>query len=739
MKLSLEILSLLVLASGFYLFIKNNPPKQWTTSRWAIGGMYLLVFTYIVLFAFNINPNFHFFIPFYMLFLYYTLINEKKDNDSVKSQDTYKMLMDNTEELICQFKLNGDVIDANESALNISGYSFEQFKKLSFKDLINPADHKKVVRQIRNLVKNGTRGSFIIRMIDSDGNEHNLSVKVIPIFTGNRLTAIQSIARNITNELRVLKQAQFLASVIKENQAPIFIFNEDGKITEWNRGMEILSEINKIHAINQQYNELFPDIPDLMLEAVAYKGIYRIETTIPKGSSRIPVSLAVYKVKISGEVNAFAVFLQDLSQQKLLEEKLSQNQRMEALGRLAGGVAHDFNNILTIMSGNALILKKSDVVPEKMRPYLEAILNSASRGANLTSQLLTFSRDSHFTPKYTNLPELIRETVNLISHAGWDNIDIDISMEPNLPDIWSDSGRIQQVLMNLCVNAKDAMSDGGKITIRCERCFEDIEAYITDKSISGHNHYVKLSIRDNGSGMSKALQEKIFEPFYTTKEDKKGTGLGLANVHGIVKQHRGWIDVESEEGIGSEFKIYLPISKTEKTALSSVIIQEYVDNKNISEPIFKTSYSTDITDSSEQKHISPQLMGNETVLIVDDNTLIDFTAKSTLELYGYNVLVTISDETVSIVKDPNVRLDLIIINKSVSQPDCKRILEKIKLNNINIPVVVQCGKKEEELKESLSENGVDCFLNVPYIPDVLIAEVREILDKYKKRNNTKQA
>jgi PAS domain S-box-containing protein len=258
----------------------------------------------------------------------------------------------------------------------------------------------------------------------------------------------------------------------------------------------------------------------------------------------------------SGQPNGRALVLSDVTQRKRLEEQLLQAQKMEAVGRLAGGVAHDFNNLLTAITGNlALLLDQAP--PEPQREMLRITEMAAWRAADLTRQLLGFSRQARLALEPTDLNRCVEETMTLLRRTLDRNIEVQTHCEASLGKVRADAGQIQQVLMNLALNSRDAMPEGGTLTVETANV-EVTEAEAAGRLAARPGRFVRLRVRDSGHGIPEEIQHRIFEPFFTTKEQGQGTGLGLAMVFGIVQQHRGWVDLHSPPGEGACFDIYLP-------------------------------------------------------------------------------------------------------------------------------------------------------------------------------------
>src|SRR5581483_1957762 len=274
-----------------------------------------------------------------------------------------------------------------------------------------------------------------------------------------------------------------------------------------------------------------------------------------------------------------------ITERRQLEEQLRQSQKMEAIGRLAGGVAHDFNNLLTIISGYGRMVLDDLGTRHKLRPRVEEVLNAADRAAILTSQLLAFSRRQVVQPKIIALNHVISNLEKMLRRVIGEYIELRTVLRPDVGKVKADAGQLEQVIMNLSVNARDAMPEGGTLTIETAGVTWRKES---DPAEQTARPYVRLSVRDNGMGMDQHTRTRLFEPFFTTKDRGKGTGLGLSTVYGIVKQHNGEIRVESEPGTGTTFNIYLPVAE---------------------EPPAR---------EAQPRAIEPAPKGTETVLLVED-------------------------------------------------------------------------------------------------------------------------
>jgi PAS domain S-box-containing protein len=387
-------------------------------------------------------------------------------------------------------------------------------------------------------------------------------------------------------------------------------------------------------------------------------------------------------------------FYRDITEKKKLQEYLFQSQKMESIGVLAGGIAHDFNNILTAILGHASIMRRSALEDKAMRS-LNVIEDASRKAGRMISKLLGFARKSNYEFVSINLNDIVYETVRLLERIIDVKISLSVDLDNRLPPIQGDMNQMEQVIMNLIVNARDAMPKGGSIIIKTiaktiVKDMTDVPPYVLP------GEYVLLSITDTGMGMGKDVLNRIFEPFYTTKERGKGTGLGLSMVYGTVKEHKGYIVVQSEPGMGTVFTIYLPV-------LESAIRTE------VKRPVTSVS-------------------GNETVLIVDDEHDILKAMQDTLSSHGYKVFA-VSDpiSALDIVKKMPRDIDLVITDIVMPRLNGKELISQIKTINSDVKVLAISGytKYVAQTEEIGEING---FLQKPFESYYLLSVVRRILD-----------
>jgi len=387
---------------------------------------------------------------------------------------------------------------------------------------------------------------------------------------------------------------------------------------------------------------------------------------------------------------------EDLTQ---TQDQLVQAQKMEAIGQLAGGVAHDFNNLLTVISGRSLLTLSALPAGDPHRRNLELIQTTAERAAALTRQLLAFSRKQVLQPKVLELNTVVSGLMPMLRRLIGEHIEFVAVAAPDLGRVKADPSQLEQVILNLAVNGRDAMPDGGKLTIETANVELD-DAYARGHAGVASARYVRLAVSDTGHGMDAATQARIFEPFFTTKEQGKGTGLGLATVHGIVQQSGGHIWVYSEPGQGSTFKIYLPRVGEAAEA------------------------------GGPAPALAPPARGSETVLLVEDDEEVRALARETLEGNGYAVLPAASAaEALRLAGGGSRRLHLLVTDVVMPRLSGRGLAERLALDDPGLRVLYISGYTDDAIvRHGVLEEGT-AFLQKPFTPETLLRKVREVLDE----------
>ncbi|MBI5568858.1 MAG: response regulator [Desulfomonile tiedjei] len=400
-----------------------------------------------------------------------------------------------------------------------------------------------------------------------------------------------------------------------------------------------------------------------------------------------------------GTVTGFIEVVDDVTDRKRLEQQLRQAAQMEAIGRLAGGVAHDFNNLLTAMIGYADVLLQQMVKDDPLREKVIQITYAAERAAVLTRQLLAFGRKQVLDVRVMDLNPVIADFEKMLRRVVGEDIELVTLLASELVTVRADRSQIEQILMNLAVNARDAMPRGGAITMETANIVLD-EEYAKDHPGVTPGPYVKFSVTDTGSGMDNDTLTRIFDPFFTTKEEGQGTGLGLSTVYGIVKQHQGYIDVQTRMGGGTTFKIYLPACQ---------------------EPIAAV----------EEKPVSElQLQGDETVLVVEDEEIVRKVACEVLEILGYRVLDAANPDTAMAVGQQHQGpIHLLLTDVILPRMDGASLYREMNLSRPEMKVLYISGYPESSFLRRRLLKADDDFLQKPFTFETLGTRVREVLDK----------
>jgi PAS domain S-box-containing protein len=515
------------------------------------------------------------------------------------------------------------------------------------------------------------------------------------------VTHFVAIQEDITEQklgAEALRESEARYRAIADATFDGILVSRDGVILDVNRGIVEIFGYPVEEVVGQTLDRFVA--PEsraqvLRLFGASVEGVFEIVGQRRDGST---VRLeCIVRNSTHGGQPARLTALRDVSQRRALEAQLRQAQKMEAVGRLAGGVAHDFNNLLTVITSYSQLLMEDMGTADPRRADLAEIQKAAGGAATLTRQLLAFSRQQVLEPKVIDLDEVVAGAGKMLKRLIGEDVELVTVLAPDLGMVKADPGQIEQVIMNLAVNARDAMPDGGKLTIETTNVVLG-EEYTREHLPVPAGSYALLSVSDTGTGMDEATKARLFEPFFTTKDQGKGTGLGLATVYGIVKQSGGFIWVYSELGQGTTFKVYLPR------------VDEAVSESAAPAP--------------------PQsLHGSETVLIAEDAAPVRSVAREVLRRHGYRVLAAADGPSaLELAAAHPGPIDLLITDVIMPEMSGRQLADRLRDLRTTLRVLFVSGYTDDAIvRHGILEPGI-AFLQKPFSPESLARKVREVLD-----------
>ena len=515
------------------------------------------------------------------------------------------------------------------------------------------------------------------------------------------LLAIEDITvRKRLEDLLTESEERYRRIFETANDGIVLLEKREGTITKVNPAAGKMLGYSEEECIGKNLQDVgvsldMSDFPTIM-QALDKKGIINYDDVTVRTKSGLYIDTDIYMVDRAALAQCN---IRDVTKRKKLEEQLLQAQKMEAVGLLAGGIAHDFNNILSAIVGYGYLLQTKMNSDDPLRENVDQILVSADRAAEVTHSLLAFSRKQILIPKPININALMRRFEKLLTRLIGEDIDIAGNFTDKDVVSMADAGQIEQVLMNLATNARDAMPQGGHLTLDTQLVELD-DAFSRDHGYGEPGMFAVISVSDTGCGMGKDTLAKIFEPFFTTKEPGKGTGLGLAMAYGIIKQHNGYINVYSEPEKGTTFRIYLPAIKATAEAIVKAAI----------EPV--------------------PSQGNETILVAEDDRTLRELFSTILQEYGYTVILAEDGEdAIRKFTDNKDTIQLAMLDMIMPKKNGKEAYDGIKKMRPDIKTLFFSGYTADRIdRDSMLKEGFD-FIMKPVSPKDLLRKIREVLDK----------
>jgi len=566
-------------------------------------------------------------------------------------------------------------------------------------------------------LQRGYRSSLVLPIRQEGGDVFGVFLifsSRISAFTTEEIRLLEELAGDLAFGINVLRirlehqrveeQISRLAAIVESSDDAIVGKNLDGIITSWNQGAEQIYGYTASEVVGKPIAILCPsgqedELPKILSRIKSGEHIKHYESVRQrKDGQLIHMSLTISPVYgPQGQVISASAVGRDITERARLEEQLRQSQKMEAIGQLAGGVAHDFNNILTAIIGFTSIVRMKMQPGDPQRPLIEQILTSSDRAAQLTQGLLAFSRKQVLISKPVDLNIIVKSIERLLGRLIGEDIEFNTRLTDGSLIVMADAGQIEQVLMNLATNARDAMPSGGELSISTELKMLGTD-YVETHGYGLPGAYALITVSDTGIGMDQATIGKIFEPFFTTKEPGKGTGLGLSMVYGIIKQHEGNISVYSELGKGTTFRILLPL------------------------------VSMEVEDALSEADATPS-GGTETLLLAEDDPDVRTMATMALTEAGYRVLGAVDGkDALETYKSHSKEIDLLILDVIMPKVGGKEVYDVVKATNPDAKILFMSGYTADALhKKGIFGAGVQ-FLAKPMSPIELLKKVRGILD-----------
>jgi two-component system cell cycle sensor histidine kinase/response regulator CckA len=628
----------------------------------------------------------------------------------LEREELFRLISENAADMIAVVDMEGRRIYNSLSYQKVLGYSEEELKQSSGLEQIHPEDRARVQEAAVEARRTGKGKILEYRIRHKDGSWLVLESTSSVIFNAKgEPEKLVVVNRDISERKKAVEALRFseasFRSVVEGAPYGIYRATIDGRFLSVNAALQRMlgyktkEEILKANSVDDVFR--YPADFERLVELLGRVGEFRdLEVEWKrKDGSLITVRCSGRSLSDSpDDAPHFEVFAEDVTERRVLERQLRMAAKMEAVGRLSGGIAHDFNNLLGVIIGYSQVLRRKLGKDSPLAEHAEEVEKAAQRAVSLTRQLLAFSRQQILTPAVLDLNTLVCDMEKMLPRLIGEDIAVSLHLDPELGRVKADHGQIEQVVMNLAVNSRDAMPEGGKLVIETANVELD-EAYARQHPGAKPGQYVKLAVTDSGIGMNRETLAHIFEPFFTTKEVGKGTGLGLATVYGVVKQSGGYIWVDSELGKGSSFQIFLPC--IEERVAPAVANRPPTEN----------------------------LVGTETVLLVEDAEALKKLTRSFLVEHGFQVLVASNgDEAIQVARNHRGPIQLLVTDVVMPGMNGRILAERLRPSQPGLRVLYISGYTDSFIAgHGVLEEGTH-LLHKPFTEETLIRKVREVLD-----------
>jgi len=626
-----------------------------------------------------------------------------------ESEEKFREIADLLPQPIYEVDVKGEITFISRSGFELSGYTIEDFVNgVNALQIVIPRDRDRMKKNIKRILQGEELGGTEYTILRKDGAAFPVIVYSTPVIRENKPVGLRGVIFDITErkqaEEALKASEEKFRSLFEDSRDTIFITSADGIMIDINSAGEELFGYTRSELLGMDVRQLYFDQNDRIqfVQEIIQTGFvrnYEIKFRRKDGEGIECLLTATIKTADDGKTILFQGIISDVTETRKLEEQFRQSQKMEAVGRLAGGVAHDFNNMLSVIIGGSELAMRLLKPYDPSRQKFEEIHKAAEHATNLTRQLLAFSRKQTLKPKVLDLNKIIVNMDKMLRRIIGEDVELETMPAPDLWKVKVDPGQIEQVILNMAVNARDAMPTGGRLTVETMNV-ELGDDYTRMRPGTKPGSYVMFTISDTGSGMTDEVKEHLFDPFFTTKESEKGTGLGLSTVYGIIKQSGGNIWVYSEAGKGSTFKIYLP----------KVIGEE---------------------EKIERRVVSSKIpRGSETIIVVEDDDNVRRLAVEMLETQGYKLFESRNGlEAFKICQKMEKPVDLVVtdvIMPGMSGDELAKLLRKELWPEVK--VLFMSGHAENVVAhQGILEPGIP-YLQKPLNLISFTQKVREVLD-----------
>ena len=631
-----------------------------------------------------------------------------KQSAPERAPDTFRSLVDGIQDYaVTLLDTEGRIVTWNAGAERLTGYRADEAVGEPISLFYPPQDvasgHPERELERARLEGRSEDESWRVR---KDGGRYWANTVITPLVDdAGTLTGYARITRDLTARRRA---EAFLESLLDHTLDGILSIDERGAIESMNRSAEKMFGYTEDEVLGKNITLLMPASFRSAHEQSLARYLETGETRIigkgrevrglRRDGSEFPIDIAVTEFHFEGKRH-FTGLMRDITDRKRLEEQLQQSQKMEAIGQLAGGIAHDFNNILMVIQGHCHMLLGS-VSPEDPRHLsVSEIRKAGERAAGLTRQLLAYSRRQMMEIRSVDLNHVVTEVEAMLRRLIGEDIHLTVSLDRGLAPVRIDTGQMEQVLLNLALNARDAMPRGGQLTLETHNVRLD-QGYATRHGEERSGSHVLLAVTDTGTGMDEETRQRIFDPFFTTKGPGKGTGLGLAMVYGIVRQFEGTIEVYSELGHGTAFKIYLPADEHAAAPHGSA------------------------------GSAARGLDGDETILVVEDEDPVRAVTSLALRSHGYQVIVASSArEALGLLEERGGAVDLLLTDVVMPEMSGRELVEMVRPRYPKMRVLYMSGYTDDAVVQHGLVEMESAFVSKPCTPSELTRKVREVLDR----------